>query len=78
MDRRVLILLFAAVLAIWLALAAAQRPEGFACRDPSQPWTAEAAGWRPQPAAPPYVDPPAPNGLAWSRETLPAPYVRPE
>ena len=56
-----------------LATAARGSREGFAC---SATWSAGAAGWKPRTALIHNEHEPEQNGLAWSPETMPAPYRR--
>jgi hypothetical protein len=51
--------------------------ERFVCRGAEGPWTASAAGWQPRMALIHNEHEPEQNGLAWSPETMRAPYKPP-
>ena len=53
--------------------------ERFVCRSEAaaKPWTASGAGWQPRVALIHNEHEPEQNGLAWSPETMRAPYTPP-
>lgn len=75
MNKRSLVL-FASiiVLLVWWIVSIKQR-EGFVCSaGAAKPWTASAAGWQPRVELIHNEHEPEQNSLAWSPETMPAPF----